>query len=123
MTAGFLGISSILFVLGYTIFLIRSGKLSAHMAISWIIAEVAFLVIMLNDHSRVFLRSFLGEQNAPYSLFLLGAIGFVFLMLESLTTISSLTTKLKQINQELALTRARMDYLEKRLGTPVGDNK
>lgn len=119
MTASLLGISSILLVLIYTIYLIRSGKLSAHMAISWIIAEVAFLVIMLNDHARVFLRSFLGEQNAPYSLFLLGAIGFVFLMLESLTTISSLTTKLKQINQELALTRARIEFLEKKLGTHV----
>jgi hypothetical protein len=115
MTPGLLGLGSILFVFCYTIFLIRSGKLSAHMAISWIIAEMAFLVIMLSENMRICLRSFLGEQNAPYSLFLLGTIWIVFLMLESLTTMSSLTSKLKQVNQELTLTRARIDFLEKQI--------
>lgn len=113
MTAGLLGLSLIFFVFIYTVSLIRSGKLSAHMAISWIIVEVAFLIIMISDNLRGTIRSFLGEQNAPYSLFLLGAIGMVFLMLESLTIISSLTSKLKQINQDLALATERIECLEK----------
>ncbi|KTD18972.1 DUF2304 domain-containing protein [Legionella jordanis] len=107
-----LGVSVLLLVLAYTIHLVRSEKLSAHMAISWIIAEIAFLVVMMFEPLRVSLRSFLGEQNAPFSLFLLGAVWIVFLMLESLTRISSLTNKLKQINQELALTQERLKRAE-----------
>jgi hypothetical protein len=115
MQPGFLGVSVILLVFLYTIYLVRSDKLSAHMAISWVIAELAFLMIMFSTHLRLSLRSFLGEQNAPFSLFLIGAVWIVFLMLESLTRVSSLTVKLKQINQELALTRERLERAEERL--------
>lgn len=109
---GVFGLSLIVLVFIYTIYLVRSNRLSAHMAISWVIAEIAFLVTMLSDTLRSALRSFLGDEGAPYSLFLLGAVWVVFLMLESLTRISSLTVKLKEVNQELALTRERLDRTE-----------
>ncbi|KTD25425.1 Uncharacterized conserved protein [Legionella lansingensis] len=117
MQPAFLGITVIFLVFLYTIYLVRSERLSAHMAISWVIAEAAFIVVMFSDNLRASLRSFLGEQNAPYSLFLLGAVWIVFLMLESLTRVSSLTVKLKQINQELGLTRERLDRAEEKLRT------
>ena len=56
MTAGLLGLSLIFFVFIYTVSLIRSGNLSAHMAISWIIVEVDFLIIMIRDNLRVTIR-------------------------------------------------------------------
>ncbi|KTD69646.1 MULTISPECIES: DUF2304 domain-containing protein [Legionella] len=112
---GFLGIGVIVLVLLYTIHLVRAEKLSAHMAISWIIAELAFLIIMSSEYLRSSIRAFLGEQNAPYSLFLLGAVWVLFLMLESLTRVSSLTVKLKQINQELALTKERLERAEAKI--------
>lgn len=110
---GVFGLSLVLFVFIYTLYLVRSGRLSAHMAISWVIAEVAFLVVMFFDGIRSSAKSFLGGEGAPYSLFLLGAVWVVFLMLESLTRISSLTVKLKEVNQELAILRERMDREEK----------
>lgn len=109
---GVFGLGLILVVFFYTIYLVRTNRLSAHMAISWIIAEIAFLVMMLSESLRTFVRSFLGDQAAPYSLFLLGAVWIVFLMLESLTRISLLNVKLKEVNQELALTRERLDRAE-----------
>lgn len=112
---GFLGISAILMVFIYTIYLVRADKLSAHMTISWIIAELACLIIMGSEHLRSLIRAFLGEENAPYSLFLLGAVAGVFLMLEILTRVSSLTVKLKQINQALALANEKLQITEARL--------
>lgn len=109
---GVFGLSLVLFVFIYTLYLVRSGRISAHMAISWVIAEVAFLVVMFFDGIRSSAKAFLGGDGAPYSLFLLGAVWIVFLMLESLTRISSLTGKLKEVNQELALARERLDRAE-----------
>jgi hypothetical protein len=110
---GFFGLSLVLFVFIYTLYLVRSGRLSAHMAMSWVIAEVAFIVVMFFDGIRSSVKAFLGGDNAPYSLFLLGVLWVVFLMLESLTRISSLTFKLKEVNQELAILRERMDRQQK----------
>lgn len=110
-----LGFIVIFFVFIYTIYLVRSYQLSAHLAMSWVVAEMVFLVIMLSDKLRISIRSFLGEESAPYSLFLLGAIWVVFLMLESLTRLSSLTVKLKEINQELALTGERLKRAEEQI--------
>lgn len=107
-----LGFSLLLLVFGYTIYLVRSGRLSAHMAISWVIAEMVFIAMMLFDGMRFFVRSMLGEASAPYSLFLIGAVWIVLLMLESLTRISSLTVKLKEVNQQLALVQERLDHID-----------
>jgi hypothetical protein len=96
----------------YTIFLIRSGRLSAHLAISWIIAEFVFMGIMYFDSFRAHLKSNIGEDRAAYSLLLVGAIWFIFLMLEILTRISALTIKLKIVNQELALLKERFDRVD-----------
>lgn len=115
MQPGYIGFIVIFLVLMYTIYLIRSYRLSAHMAMSWIIAEVVFLAIMLSDNLRSLIRTSLGAEGAPYSLFLLGALWVVFLMLESLTRISSIKSNMKEINQELALTRERLDRAEETL--------
>lgn len=110
---GVFGLSLIFLVFIYTIYLVRSARLSAHMAISWVIAEMVFMVLMFFDSLRTYVRSLLGGDAASYSLFLLGALWIVFLMLESLTRISSLTNKLKEVNQELALVCERLDRAEK----------
>lgn len=111
----FYGWALILVVFAYTIYLVRSGSLSAHLAISWIIAELAFMGIMYFEGLRVQIRAYMGEERAAYSLLLVGAIWFVFLMLGTLTRISTLTTKLKDVNQELALVRERLDRAERGL--------
>jgi hypothetical protein len=109
----FYGWVLILIVFAYTIYLVGADKLSAHMAISWIIAELAFMGLMYFDGVRSNIRAFMGEERAAYSLLLVGAIWFIFLMLETLSRISALTTKLKNLNQELALARERLDRVER----------
>ena len=102
----------ILFVLLYTVHLVRSNRLSAHLAISWIIAESVFLILILSDRVLSYIRAALGEDAALHCALLLGAVWIILLMLDSLTRISSLTVKLKEVNQELALARERLDHLE-----------
>jgi hypothetical protein len=116
LNPSFFGWTLILVVFFYTIYLVRSDRLSAHMAISWIIAELAFMGIMFFDGLRLYIRTYMGEERAAYSLLLVGAIWFVFLMLETLTRISAITTKLKSVNQELALVRERLDRIENQQG-------
>lgn len=120
----FYGWTLILIIFVYTIYLVRSGRLSAHMAISWIIAELAFMAIMYFESLRYHIKAYMGEERAAYSLLLVGAIWFIFLMLETLTRISALTSKLKNVNQELALVRERLDRVETGLQStqPVSDN-
>jgi hypothetical protein len=70
--------------------------------------------IMYFEGLRVHIREYMGEERAAYSLLVVGAIWFIYLMLGTLTRISTLTTKLKEINQELALVRERLDRAERR---------
>ena len=59
-------------------------------------------------------KSLVGESAVLYGALLLGTVWIVFLMLDSLTRISSLTVKLKEVNQELALALQRLDCLEEK---------
>jgi len=108
------GMFLILLVLVYTLHLVRSNRLSAHLAISWIIAELVFLVLILSDNVWAYAKSLVGESAVLYGALLLGTVWIVFLMLDSLTRISSLTVKLKEVNQELALALQRLDCLEEK---------
>lgn len=115
-----IGWGLILLVFFYTIYLVRSGRLSAHLAVNWVIAELAFMLVMFFDGIRALIRSALGEESAAFSLILLGMIWFVFLMLEGLTRISALTAKLKEVNQEVALLRERLVELSRELDSRNG---
>ena len=108
------GMFLILLVLFYTLHLVRSNRLSAHLAISWIIAELVFLILILSDNVWAYAKSLVGESAVLYGALLLGTVWIVFLMLDSLTRISSLTVKLKEVNQELALALQRLDCLEEK---------
>ena len=108
------GMFLILLVLFYTLHLVRSNRLSAHLAISWIIAELVFLILILSDNVWAYAKSLVGESAVLYGALLLGTVWIVFLMLDSLTHIPSLTVKLKEVNQELALALQRLDCLEEK---------
>jgi hypothetical protein len=108
-----IGFAVLFLVLAYTIHLVRSGRISAHLAVTWIATELLFMLVMGIGSLRSLTRTVLGDEGAPYSLFLLGALWVIFLMLESLTRISLLTTKLKNLTQEHALLQERVERIER----------
>lgn len=100
-----LAIALIILVFAHTIQLVRTDRLSAHLAISWIITEVVFFLFCLFDWPLGLIQAVFGEGKTIVVAALLGVTWMAVLMLDSLARISALTAKLKDINQELALVR------------------
>ena len=118
------GLFILLFI--YTIFLLRSNRLPPQYAMSWIIAELVMLALIIFDPVLNFIARLMGAGNALTIMVLLATIWGVLLMLDLLVRISELTAKLRAVNQELALLGERFDQLSKNLtGTSLeeGDKK
>jgi len=109
-----IGTILIMLVFIYTLYLVRSTRLSAHLAISWIGAEVLLLTLIISDKLLSFFGSILVEGTAVYSSLLLVVVWIVFLMLDSLCRISSLNLKLKEISQEMALLSERVARIDEK---------
>lgn len=103
----------ILFI--YTLFLLRSNRLSAQHAMSWIIAELAMLALIMIDPISIVIMRLTGANNALSAILLLATIWGVLLMLDLLVRISRLTVKLRAVNQELGLLSERFDRLQENL--------
>jgi hypothetical protein len=99
----------------YTLFLLRSGRLSPQHAMSWIIAELVMLVLVTSDAASLFVVRLIGAENALAAIILLGTIWGVLLMLDLLVRISELNAKLRAVNQELALLGEKFERLEEDL--------
>lgn len=103
-----LGAGLLLLLFVYTLSLLRSNKLSPQHAASWIVAELAMLALVLFVPSSAFMN------GAGVSLvLLLGTVWGVLLMLDLLKRISDLNSKLRAVNQELALLGERFERLQK----------
>lgn len=104
------GLFVLLFI--YTIFLLRSNKLSPQHAMSWIIAELVMLVFFVSDAASLLVVRLVGADNALSAIILLATIWGVLLMLDLLVRISELNAKLRAVNQELALLGERFEKLQ-----------
>lgn len=95
------------FLMAYTLFLMRSGKLNAHETVRWIVAEgISILMVFL--WGMLPLISYTSALNDRELLVVLAVIffGFIaYLILDSLVRISTHTRQIKILAQELALLR------------------
>jgi hypothetical protein len=100
-----LGVLALLFI--YTLWLMRSGRLNAHVTVRWILAEgVAFMAVSLWQWLPIFgFTSTLGDRELIMVLAVVFFALIAFLMLDSLARISSHTHQIKLLTQELALLR------------------
>ncbi len=100
-----LGVLALLFI--YTLWLMRSGRLNAHVTVRWILAEgAAFLAVSLWQWLPMFgFTSALGDRELLMVLAVVFFALVAFLMLDSLARISSHTHQIKLLTQELALLR------------------
>ena len=114
MTSFSLGVESVsLVVLGslltYTIALIRTKRLSAHIAVRWVLAEVGAIgaVLLWGRLPVIAYTSVLGDRELLVVLAVLFFGLIAFLMLDSLQRISAQSAQLRRLAQELALLQAR----------------
>jgi hypothetical protein len=102
----------ILAILVYTLYLIRNKKLSIHLAISWIVVEIALIFITSVSAFTNRLISLIGEANY-YSLIFLFIIGWIAsLMLDTLKRVSDVMHKTVVLTQENGLLREKLERLE-----------
>lgn len=104
-----LGVLALLFI--YTLWLMRSGRLNAHVTVRWILAEgAAFLAVSLWQWLPMFgFTSTLGDRELLMVLAVVFFALVAFLMLDSLARISSHTHQIKLLTQELALLREHVE--------------
>jgi hypothetical protein len=101
-------------LLGYTIWQLRSRRLDAHVTVRWILAESAAIVaVLLWRWLPLFkITSSLGDRELLMVLTVIFFALIAFLMIDSVTRISTHTRQIKQLTQELALLRASTEPTE-----------
>ncbi len=96
----------------YTVYLIRAKKLSAHLAMSWILAELLLIATVAIEQIPATLRAIVGDENF-YTVILLLVIGWIIiLMLDTLTRVSEVESRTRIVIQENGLLQRRIELLE-----------
>jgi len=103
----------LLAVLGvYTLWLMRTGRLNAHVTVRWLLAEGAtFLSVLLWQWLPLFgVTSTLGDRELLMVLAVVFFALIAFLMLDCLVRISTHSHQVKLLTQELALLREQVEF-------------
>jgi len=114
-----IGLILIAWLFLYTLHLVRSRKISAQIAVSWIVTETIIFTILLFDKVLMSLLLIIGETNLSSIIYIVVFAWLVSLMLDTLIRVSSLSNKLFAINQELGLLQERFRHFERLSKTRV----
>lgn len=97
-------------LLGYTLFLLRTRRISPHLAVRWILTEGIVITAVLL-WGRLPLLKYTTQIGDRALLVILAVVFFgfvVYLILECLVQISIHTNQIKRLTQEVALLRAEL---------------
>lgn len=97
----------------YTLWLIRNNRLSAHLAVSWIVVEILLIITVSVTAITTKLIALLGETDFLSLAFLFIISWIVLLMLDTLIRVSDVIAKTKALIQENGLLREKVENLEK----------
>jgi hypothetical protein len=100
----------------YTVYLIRANKLSAHLAISWIMTELLLIASVILDVIPETIRLIVGESDYYTAIFVLVIGWIILLMLDTLTRVSEVENKARVVVQENSLLQRRIEELEESVG-------
>lgn len=95
----------------YTLWLMRSGRLNAHVTVRWLLAEgAALLAVLLWRWLPLFgVTSSMGDRELLMVLAVVFFALIAFLMLDCLVRISTHSHQVKLLTQELALLREQVE--------------
>jgi len=102
-------------ILLYTIYLIRLGKLTARLTVSWIMTEILLIIVIAIKPIGDYIKSVIGEQNLIVLISFIVVGWIILLMLNILTRVADLTEKNRIVIQDNAILREKIESLE-RLG-------
>jgi hypothetical protein len=104
---------SIISLFIYTLWLIRNNRLSAHLAVSWIVVEILLIITVSVTAITTKLIALFGETDFLSLAFLFIISWIVLLMLDTLIRVSDVIVKTKALTQENGLLREKVENLEK----------
>lgn len=106
-------IGALVILIGYTLWLMRTGRLNAHVTVRWVLVEgLALMAVLLWPALPLFkFTSVLGDRELLVILAVIFFVFIAFLILDCLVRISTHTHQIKLLTQELALLR---EYAERR---------
>lgn len=92
---------------GYTLWLMRTGRINAQVTVRWVLVEIAviFAVLLWRWLPLFSITSTLGDRELLVILAVVLFVFIVFLILDCLVRISTHTHQIKLLTQELALLR------------------
>ncbi|MBF0527695.1 MAG: hypothetical protein HQK55_00205 [Deltaproteobacteria bacterium] len=102
-------LSILLLLLLYTLWLLRSGLLSPHVTVRWVLVEGFAMLSILLWGRLAFIRvtSALNDRELLVILAVIFFALFSFLVIESMVLISSNRNQLRRVTQELALLKSK----------------
>ena len=104
---------ALLLLFGYIIRMIQKRSLEVKYALSWMGAIVALLIFDVFPPIMNWLASLFGIAVPSNWLFILGFCFFIVLVLALTIALSKLSNKNKELIQEVALLKRRVELLEK----------
>jgi hypothetical protein len=102
---------SIISLFIYTLWLIRNNRLSAHLAVSWIVVEILLIITVSVTAITTKLIALFGETDFLSLAFLFIISWIVLLMLDTLIRVSDVIVKTKALTQENGLLREKVENL------------
>lgn len=109
-------------LVAYTLWLLRSERLSAHIAVRWVLAEcIAMAAFLLWQWLPLFrYTSSIGDRELLMVLAVIFFVLVTFLMLDSLVRISAQNLQIKRLAQEFALLQDRFERAHPQADKPTG---
>jgi hypothetical protein len=106
-TVQIVSLGGLVLLFGYTLWLMRTGRLNAQVTVRWILAEsVAILAVLLwRWLPLISVTSTMGDRELLVVLAVVFFVFIAFLILDCLVRISTHTRQIKLLTQELALLR------------------
>ena len=96
-----------------TVDLMRRRKLTEQYAVIWIMTELTLLILIVFDPVSLAIMRLIGATNMASTLFLLGFVLVLGVLLDLSAKGAELSDKLRSVNQELGLLREQVERLER----------
>ena len=108
-------IVSILFLM-FILELIRKEKIREAYALLWLLMSSFFLVLSIWRDGLDYFGQLVGIAYSPTALLLVLVMGIILILIQYSVVVSSQTTKIKKLSQELALLSLQIKKIEKTTG-------
>lgn len=116
--------ATLLAMLGWVIWLVRTRRLNLRDSLMWVVLTVAALGLVVFPRGLILVARMTGAEVPANALFALGFVYVLLSLLSSTIAISANADRLRRLTQECALVRGELEELKKGVaGRPSADQR